>query len=338
MQVSDFDFPFDPTLIADYPVEPRDRARLLIVPRDGEAYTHRRVMDLPALLNPGDLIVVNDTKVMPVRFTGRKRPGGGKVDLVLVKELGDNTWEALVKGGNRPGQVIDLDGASVTVVEPSVSGTVVKLMSARPFRDLLQEIGHMPLPPYIKRSPQTADQTWYQTTFARVEGAIAAPTAGLHFTNALLSSLQHRGIRMATVTLHVGPATFRPVKVTRIQDHTMLPERIEIPEETAVKVQQTKKAGGRVVAIGTTVVRTLETAAESDGTVRPQAGESGLFIIPGYQFRVIDALLTNFHLPRSTLLMLVSAFVGMDRLKAVYQEAVRERYRFYSYGDAMLIL
>ena len=339
MQLSDFDFPFDPTLIADRPAEPRDHARLLVVPRYGGGCAHHRVTDLPMLLRSNDLIVVNDTKVMPVRLSGRKRRGGGRVELVLVKEITAGTWEALLKGGGKPGQVIDLaPDASATVVQCSEACTTVKLSSARPIHELLQRIGKMPLPPYIKRSPHDGDRVWYQTVFARSEGAVAAPTAGLHFTDELLCLLSERGIGTATITLHVGPATFRPVKVNRIEDHTMPPEHIEVPQKTADAIARTKACNGRIVAIGTTVVRTLEAAASVDGSVHAMKGETNLFICPGYRFRVVDALLTNFHLPRTTLVMLVSAFTGLESLRTTYAESLKGRYRFYSYGDAMLIL
>jgi S-adenosylmethionine:tRNA ribosyltransferase-isomerase len=339
MQLSDFDFPFDSTLIADHPAQPRDGARLLVVPRHGSTYSHQHVADIPALLDPLDLVVVNDTKVMPVRLTGRKCPGGGKVDLVLIRELEADTWEVLCKGGGKPGQVIHLaSDASATILRCGEASMMMKVSSIRPMRALLAEIGQMPLPPYIKRSPMDADREWYQTVFARSEGAVAAPTAGLHFTDELLAALRNKGTRIAAVTLHVGPGTFRPVKAQRVESHRMPPERIEVSPETAVEIARTKTRGGRVVAIGTTVVRTLETAVDSNGVVTPMKGDSSLFIMPGYSFRVVDALLTNFHLPRTTLLMLVSAFTGLEQLRAVYREAVRERYRFYSYGDAMLIL
>lgn len=339
MQLSDFDFPFDPALIADRPVEPRDRARLLVVRRESGTCSHYHVADLPSLLNPGDLIVVNDTKVVPVRMSGRKRPGGGRIELVLVKDLGGDVWEVLLKGGGKPGQVIDLAReAQATVVQSDSFRTVIKLASRRPLRDLLQEVGQMPLPPYIKRSPSEADRSWYQTIFARAEGAIAAPTAGLHFTNELREALHERGIQIETVTLHVGPATFRPVRVERVQNHTMPPEWMEVSEKTVAAIERTRASGGRVIAVGTTVVRALESAAAESGKVSPVKGEARLFIFPGYRFHVVDALMTNFHLPRTTLLMLVSAFTGVERLKAIYTEAIRERYRFYSYGDAMLIL
>jgi S-adenosylmethionine:tRNA ribosyltransferase-isomerase len=294
---------------------------------------------LPSLLEPGDLLVVNDTKVLPARLTGRKRPGGGKVEMVLVRELAGDKWEVLLKGRVAPGQVIDLEnGVSASVVQQGASGTIVQIGSTRPVREVIREIGQMPLPPYIKRAPTAEDQEWYQTVFACAEGAIAAPTAGLHFTETLLTALRRRGIGIATVTLHVGPGTFRPVVTERIEDHVMMPERFEVSAETAGLVQRTRSAGRRIVAVGTTVVRTLEAAAEPGGIVQPKQGETGLFITPGYRFRVADALMTNFHLPRTTLLMLVSAFVGVEQLKEAYQTAIEGRYRFYSYGDAMLIL
>ncbi len=342
MLLSEFDFPFDPALVADHPVEPRDQARLLVVPKGGGACAHHRVADLPQFLNPNDLIVVNDTKVIPARLSGRKRPGGGRLELVLVRPVRSDQagqpdrWEVLCKG-TKPGQVIELDdGATATVVTQGADGTIVQFSSSVPA--LLEKIGHMPLPPYIKREPNEQDRTWYQTLFAREAGAIAAPTAGLHFTERLLAACKKQGVRMAEVTLHVGPATFRPVTAERIEEHRMGTEWAELSPQTATAINETRKAGGRVVAVGTTVTRTLEAAASTEGTVKPMSGEVGLFIVPGYRFQVVDALMTNFHLPKTTLLMLVSAFVGLEPLRAAYAEAVREKYRFYSYGDAMLIL
>lgn len=339
MWLSEFDFPFDPTLVADRPIEPRDQARLLVIPRAGGPCMHRRVADLPTLLCPGDVLIVNDTKVLPVRLVGRKRLGGGRVDMVLVRDLGEDVWEVLLRGRIRPGQVLDLGPeASATVVDRSHTCTTVRITSVRPVLGLAQEIGEMPLPPYLKRSPRTEDRVWYQTVFARVEGAIAAPTAGLHFTDRLLAALRAHGIGLATITLHVGPGTFRPVTAERIEEHRMAPEWSEVPAKTADAVARARTAGGRVVAVGTTVVRALEAAADRNGVVRPRIGETDLFVIPGYRFRVVEAMLTNFHLPRTSLLMLVSAFTGAARLQEAYREAIRERYRFYSYGDAMLIL
>jgi S-adenosylmethionine:tRNA ribosyltransferase-isomerase len=339
MRLADFDVPFDPSLIAERPVEPRDQARLLVVPRHGGDSAHRRVADLPALLEPGDLLVVNDTRVLAARLTGRKRSGGGHVELVLVKDLGGNTWEVLLKGRVRPGHVIDLpEGASATVLAQDQGGTTLRFEGCASAGALLRAAGQMPLPPYIKRAPTEADRAWYQTVFARQEGAVAAPTAGLHFTDSLLAALRAREIGLATVTLHVGPATFRPVTVEDVEQHPMGVEWCDVPEETARTIARTKAKRGRVVAVGTTVVRSLETAAKADGIVHPYRGGTSLFILPGYQFRAIDVLLTNFHLPRTTLVMLVAAFAGLDRVREAYRIAIAERYRFYSYGDGMLII
>ncbi|MBI4401301.1 MAG: tRNA preQ1(34) S-adenosylmethionine ribosyltransferase-isomerase QueA [Nitrospirae bacterium] len=338
MQLSDFDFPFNPTLIADRPIEPRDQARLLVVPRAGGTCSHHRVAELPSLLRPGDVVVVNDTKVAAVRLAGRKRPSGGKIELVLVKCVGGDLWEVLLRGRVASGQVIDFGHeTTATVVDRRASGTIVRIASARPIPELIREIGQMPLPPYIKRSPTEEDRSWYQTVFARVEGSIAAPTASLHFTDGLVTALRDRGIRMASVTLHVGPATFLPVRTERIQDHSMATEWMDVPAETVATIQRAKAEGGRVVAVGTTVVRALEAVADAGGVVHPGQGETALFIFPGHRFRAVDALMTNFHLPRTTLLMLVAAFAGLERVREAYREAIRKRYRLYSYGDAMLI-
>jgi len=339
MLLSEFDYPFDAALIANHPVEPRDRARLLVVSRHDGALAHRYVTDIPDLLKPGDLLIVNDTKVLPVRLTGRKRPSGRPIELVLVRPAESDRadrWEVLCKGTTQ-GQTLELDGgATATVVEQSPTGIVMEFSSAVP--ELIEKVGRMPLPPYIKREPTEQDRVWYQTLFAREAGAIAAPTAGLHFTERLLAALRSRGVQLAAVTLHVGPATFRPVTAETIEHHRMDPERAELSPETAAAVNTTRQAGGRIVAVGTTVVRTLEAAASADGTVQPMKGEVGLFITPGYRFKVVNILMTNFHLPKTTVLMLVSAFAGVEPLKTAYAEAVRRRYRFYSYGDAMLIL
>ncbi len=336
MLLSDFDFPFDEKLIAAHPVEPRDQARLLVVPKGGGVLSHRHVADLPSLLKPGDLLVVNDTKVLAARLSGRKRPGGGQVELVLVRPVVADRWEVLCKG-TKAGQVIELEGgATATVAEQGANGIIMQFDSSVP--TLLEKVGRMPLPPYIKRAPTEQDKTWYQTLFARESGAIAAPTAGLHFTERLLAALKAKGMRTATVTLHVGPATFRPVTAEKIEDHRMGTEWAEVSKATADAINETRKACGRIIAVGTTVVRTLEAAASADGTVEPFKGDVGLFIAPGYRFKVVDVLMTNFHLPKTTLLMLVSAFAGVESLRAAYAEAVREKYRFYSYGDAMLVL
>lgn len=338
MQLSEFNFPFDAALIANEPVLPRDQARLLVMNPSDRSLLHKRIVDLPDLLAPGDLLVVNDTKVRSARVVGRKPASGRPVEILFVKAVADRIWEVLMKGKWRPGERIDIDARTVvTVVSRDDGRTVVRIEGSVPVPEFFRLHGRMPLPPYIKRPPTDRDREWYQTVFAHDEGAIAAPTAGLHFTPALLTRLAARHIVLATVTLHVGLGTFKPVTVDRIEDHRMAAEWIDVGTDTADAIARTKNAGGKVVAVGTTVVRALETAARERGAVAPYQGETSLFITPGFPFRAVDAVLTNFHLPQTTLLMLVSAFAGVDLLRAAYEEAVRERYRFYSYGDAMLI-
>jgi S-adenosylmethionine:tRNA ribosyltransferase-isomerase len=339
MQLSEFDFPFDSSLIAAYPRLPRDHARLLVLQRFDRSLTHRRVDELPNLLHPGDLLVVNNTKVMAARVVGRKRPSGTEVEILFVKDLGGAIWEVLIKGTCRPGQMIEMGAEVVAVViERGATRTRVRVLSPIPFPEWLRQHGRMPIPPYMKRAPTDQDREWYQTLFAQHEGAIAAPTAGLHFTPELLARLQQRGVDLTAITLHVGVGTFKPVTVDQIEDHRMSAEWIEVGAETVRAIEQVRVTGRRIVAVGTTVVRALETAAGADGQVRPYRGETNMFMTPGFPFKVVDALLTNFHLPRTTLLMLVSALAGTEFLRQAYAEAVHERYRFYSYGDAMLIL
>ena len=339
MQLSEFDFPFDSSLIAAQPSLPRDHARLLVLQRDRHLISHRRVDELPDLLQPGDLLVANNTKVLAARVAGRKRPSGAEVEILFVKDLGNAIWEVLVKGTLRSGQILEMGaGALAVVVERGPTRTTVRIESPIPLSEWLRQHGRMPLPPYMKRAPTDQDREWYQTLFACHEGAIAAPTAGLHFTPELLARLQQRGIGLATVTLHVGVGTFKPVTVEQIEDHRMGAEWLEVGIETVRAIEQVRRTGRRIVAIGTTVVRALETAARVDGQIRPYRGETDLFITPGFPFKVVDTLLTNFHLPRTTLLMLVSALTGTEFLRQAYAEAVRERYRFYSYGDATLVL
>lgn len=339
MQLSDFDFPFDESLIASHPVCPRDHARLLVVPRKREtAFRHAQVKDLPTLLRPGDVVVLNDTKVIPARLSGTKQPSGGKVDVLLVRPLEETLWEVLLKGHVHVGQVIRFrDEAIAEVVERRQDRTVIRIKTQGTIKALLDTLGEVPLPPYIKRPADEQDKTSYQTVFARTEGAVAAPTAGLHFTETLLEALKQQQIQLVTVTLHVGPGTFRPVTVDNIHDHRMDAEWFEVSEETAAHLNAAKAEGRRIVAVGTTSARTLESAIHVGGAIQPGHGETRLFITPGFQFRMVDALLTNFHLPRTTLLMLVSAFAGLDHMRAAYEEAVNARYRLYSYGDAMLI-
>ncbi len=339
MRLSEFDFPFDESLIADYPVSPRDHARLLVVPRKGEpAFQHAQVKDLPNLLRSDDVVVLNDTKVIPARLHGTKQSTGGKIEALLVRPLEEKSWEVLLKGHIDVGQVLQFqDVATAEVLERSQERTVLRINSRGSVTELLDRIGEVPLPPYIKRPATEQDKETYQTVFARSDGAVAAPTAGLHFTEQLLAALKQKGIQLATVTLHVGPGTFRPVTVDRIEDHHMAAEWFDISEETAQRLNVAKAEGRRVVAVGTTSVRTLESAVSETGKIRPGHSETRLFITPGFRFAMVDALLTNFHLPRTTLLMLVSAFGGLDQLRAAYAEAINARYRFYSYGDAMLI-
>jgi S-adenosylmethionine:tRNA ribosyltransferase-isomerase len=339
MQLSEFDFPFDPSLIALQPCFPRDHARLLVLQSLDGALTHRRVDELPDLLQPGDLLVVNNTKVLAARVVGRKCPSGTEVEILFVKDLGDAIWEVLMRGTFRSGQMIEMEaGVSALVVERGARRTTVRIESPIPWSEWLRQHGRMPLPPYVKRAPIDQDRQWYQTLFAEHEGAIAAPTAGLHFTQELLARLQRRGVGLATVTLHVGVGTFKPVTVDHIEDHQMDAEWIDVGAEAVRAIEQVRAKGGRIVAVGTTVVRALETAARAEGRIRSYRGETDMFMTPGFSFKVVDALLTNFHMPRTTLLMLVAALAGTEFLRRAYAEAVRKRYRFYSYGDAMLIL
>ena len=325
MLTSDFDYHLPEERIAQEPA-PRGESRLLVLDAEGPD-RHRRVRDLPTLLRPDDLVVLNDTRVIPARLFGRR--GEGKMEVLLVEKLGEREWEALVRPGKRakPGTGILFEGLSAEVIEKREDR--YRLRFSEPVEPHLDRLGHIPLPPYIHRADEAADRERYQTVFARTPGAIAAPTAGLHFSRELLEEL---GTRIARVTLHVGIGTFKPVSAERIEDHRMDRERWEVSEETAEAIRRTRESGGRIVAVGTTVVRTLESSGGAAGS-----GSTDLFITPGFRFRVVDVLLTNFHLPRSTLLMLVSAFAGREQVLAAYEEAIREGYRFYSYGDAMLV-
>lgn len=337
MLTSDFDYDLPPERIAQHPA-PRGESRLLVLDREGPE-RHRRVRDLPDLLRPGDLLVINDTRVIPARLFGR-RPGGGQIEILLTGKAGDREWDALVKPGRRakPGTVLTLDeGLTAEITEKEETGRH-RLRFSEPIEPHLERLGHMPLPPYIQREDEAEDRERYQAVWARTPGAIAAPTAGLHFTREILDRLAATGVEIAEVTLHVGLGTFKPVTADRIEDHRMESERWEVSETTAEAIRRTRERGGRVVAIGTTVVRTLESAAlAGGGEVHAGSGATELFITPGFQFRVVDVLLTNFHLPKSTLLMLVSAFAGREKVLSAYEEANRESYRFYSYGDAMLL-
>ncbi len=349
MDIRDFDYELPPEYIAQTPVEPRDAARLMVLNRADQSIAHRIFRDIGDYLRPGDLLVLNDTRVIPARLFGRKLPGGGRVEVLLLRPRTPTVWEALVRGrGVRVGTRIGMEKSDLTGEVREVGETGERVIAFdRPLTSLLESIGTIPLPPYI-RTP-LKDPERYQTVYARHAGAVAAPTAGLHFTPELMLRLRQQGIGLAYVTLHIGLDTFRPVTEERIEEHRIHTEWARLPVETARQINATRLAGGRVVAVGTTVVRTLETAAwrglgqaEGDACpwhpVAPFEGQTDLFIIPGFQFRVVDALITNFHLPRSTLLMLVSAFAGREFILRAYQEAIREGYRFYSFGDAMLIL
>lgn len=333
LTTSDFDYHLPPEAIAQHPGE-RGESRLLVLGRTSE---ERRFADLPDLLDPGDLLVVNDTRVIPARLRAR-RPTGGRVEILLVEREGPASWWCLLRPGRRlpPGAPLAIESGPAARVEERADGRC-RLTFEQPIGPLLAEIGETPLPPYIDRPVEPPDRQRYQTVYAARPGAVAAPTAGLHFTPALLAALERRGIRQASLTLHVGPGTFRPVKAENPEEHVMDSERFEIPEATAQAVAATRRNGRRVVAVGTTVVRSLEAAATSDGLVAAGAGRTGLYIRPGYGFRVVDRLITNFHLPRSTLLMLVCAFAGRNRVLDAYRQAVGSGFRFYSYGDAMLV-
>lgn len=347
MDVAEFSFDLPPELIAQEPLPERDAARLLVLEKDaaGAQALHSAVRELPRHLEPGDLLVVNDAQVIPARLRGRKRGSGGRAELLLVEPLaGPLEWLALGQSSKplRAGSAVEVGGLVLEVLENRGEGELRLRLPAELGGDglgpFLARHGEVPLPPYIERPPSAADQDRYQTVFARRPGAVAAPTAGLHFTPALLEALRARGIGVAPITLYVGPGTFLPVRAQRTEDHRMHGERYEVPAETARLHAEARRRGRRAVAVGTTALRTLEAAWDPGaGALREGPGATDLFITPGYRFHAVDALFTNFHLPRSTLLMLVAAFAGLPRVLAAYREAVRARYRFFSYGDAMLI-
>ncbi|MCM2258598.1 MAG: tRNA preQ1(34) S-adenosylmethionine ribosyltransferase-isomerase QueA [Vicinamibacteria bacterium] len=342
----DFELPED--RIAQQPAVPRDASRLLVLDRASGAIAHHVFADLPDLLTPGDLVVVNRSKVFPARLVGRKRGSGGVAEALLVRAHGDGTWDALVWPGRRlrPGAVIEIAPELVVRVESESEGEEgnpnkglrrVRLLGDGDPDALVERFGHVPLPPYIARPDTAADRERYQTLFARERGSVAAPTAGLHFTPAVMARLRERGIETAEVVLHVGPGTFRPVTVRDVREHKVAAEACTLPAETAAQVAACRARGGRVVAVGTTSVRTLESHADQAGGVSPGGGDTALVIVPGHRFVVVDAIVTNFHLPRSSLLLLVAAFAGRERVLRAYATAVRDGYRFYSYGDAMLV-
>ena len=349
MLLSDFDYELPEELIAQHPLDQRDASRMLILDREAQTREDSQFELFPEYVRAGDVVVVNNTRVFPARLTGRREPSGGRVEVLLVRELEPGIWEALV----RPAQRLKVgarlrfgdSGLRAEVLECSAKG-VRRLRfetdgeESRPLEALLNEQGQTPLPHYIRRpaGESAADSERYQTVFAREKGAIAAPTAGLHFTPKVISALQARGVRVVEITLHVGYGTFEPVRVENIEEHRVAPEFFQIEEQAAAVINESRAQGGRVIAVGTTTTRALESAVNAQGFVAAGTGESGLTITPGYKFRITDALLTNFHLPRSSLLLLVSAFAGRDFTLEAYRHAVAARFRFYSYGDCMFVI
>jgi S-adenosylmethionine:tRNA ribosyltransferase-isomerase len=340
--VASYDFALPKEQIAQAPLPERDASRLLRLDRDTGARSHHRFRELPELLRPGDLLVLNRSRVFPARLLGR-RAGGGSAEILLVRRREAGLWEALVRPGRRlrTGATVEITPGFSARVEGETDGPtrLVRLTAeAGTAEDAIERHGHVPLPPYIRRPDDAADRERYQTVFSREAGSVAAPTAGLHFTPELLSRLSQRGVETTSLVLHVGPGTFRPVEVDDVRLHRVDAERYTIPTEAAAAFDRARAEGRRVIAVGTTATRTLESAVEPDGTLRAGEGETALVIVPGHRFRAIDGLVTNFHLPRSSLLLLVSAFAGRERVLGAYAEAVAGGYRFYSYGDAMAIL
>ena len=348
MLLSDFDFELPPDRIAQSPTPDRELARLLVLDRGRGTVCHRTVADLPELLTPGDLLVVNDTRVFPARLLGHRVPSGGAVECLLLSRLDGERWEALVHPGQklRVGAVVVFERNGLrlrgeVLVRRFHGRRTIRLWTedGSPVDAAIDTLGHVPLPPYIKRPDEPTDRERYQTVYATVRGSVAAPTAGLHLTDTLLTRVRNRGVEVARVTLHVGYGTFQPIRADNVEDHNVEPEPYDVPAATAVMVNRALDEGRRVVAVGTTTTRTLETAARAGvGRLPVGGGVSDLYLYPGVTFQVAGALFTNFHLPRSSLLLLVSAFAGRERVLAAYAEAIRSDYRFYSYGDAMLIL
>lgn len=345
MHISEFDYQLPDELIAQQPLERRDASRMLVVNRDTRTWTESNFISFPELVGGGDVIVINNTRVFPARLMGQRDPSGGRVEMLLLREIGTSVWEALVRPAHRLNE-----GARVRFGDSSLRAEVVgcssggvrqlKFAGEKPLEILIEEVGQMPLPPYIKRTDggSEADKERYQTMFAREKGAIAAPTAGLHFTPGIIQALHDRGALIAEITLHVGYGTFEPVRADEIEAHNVTAEIFSISEAAANTINEARAEGGRVIAVGTTTTRALETAATTDGIIKAGNGATELTIKPGYKFRAVDALLTNFHLPRSSLLILVSAFAGREVVLNAYRDAVNARFRFYSYGDCMFVI
>lgn len=340
MKVTDFDYELPEELIAQHPVEPRDTSRLMLLDKVTGEVSHRaHFYDIVDEVSDGDVLVFNDTKVIPARLYGQREGSGGKVEVLLLTPCGENRWECLVKPGKKCpiGQVIVFDERlkGTVVDKTSFGGRIVEFSCDGVFDDIIQEIGEMPLPPYIHEKLEDKDR--YQTVYADKKGSAAAPTAGLHFTPELLEKLRAKGVTLAFLTLHVGLGTFRPVSAEDIEDHEMHSEYYVVTEETANTINKARRDGKRIIAVGTTSVRTLESATGDDGVLKAGHGWTKIFIYPGYTYKMVDALITNFHLPQSTLLMLISALAGREHCLAAYKEAVKEKYRFFSFGDAMFI-
>ena len=334
MKLSEFDYELPEELIAKYPVVPRHAAKLMVLNRKDNSIKHDTFINLPDYLDEGDLLVFNNTKVLPARLYGKK-PTGGKVEVVLTDYIRPDEWKALVGGKKiKPGLIIEIaPDFHIEILEHLEGGSFkVRLLGKDPLK-LLDKYGHIPIPPYLKREEEPIDREYYQTIFAQEKGAVAAPTASLHFSEELMQKIKEKGINIAFITLHVSYGTFKPVKTENIEEHKVEPEYVRIPKETFEKIKETKEKGKRVIAVGTTVVRALETSP-----YKPFEGWTELYIYPGYEFKVVDAMITNFHLPKSSLLILVSAFAGREFILKAYQEAILKKYRFYSYGDGMLIL
>ena len=340
MKTHDFYYDLPEELIAQTPLQQRDSSRMLVLNKETGEWEHRHFFDLPEFLRPGDCLILNNSRVLPGRLLGAKEGTGGACEVLLLKDKGEKTWECLVRPGRRlrPGARITFGDGALTaeiVGEAEGGGRLVRFEYEGIFLEVLERLGKMPLPPYIKEELQ--DQERYQTVYSKVSGSAAAPTAGLHFTPELLEQIRGMGIGVGYVTLHVGLGTFRPVSAEDVLEHEMHSEYCEIPQETADLINETKAKGGRVICVGTTSCRTIESWAAEDGTMRECSGWTKIFIYPGYRFKVLDALVTNFHLPESTLVMLVSALAGREHVLAAYEEAVKEKYRFFSFGDAMFI-
>lgn len=342
MRIEEFDYNLPKSLIAQYPSPRRGESRLMVLSRTQSAIEHRNFGELPDYLRSGDLLVMNNTRVLPARLIGKKETGG-KVEILLVPSWNGAKGECEVlirnSGKVKSGTRIQFGQEAYGELKEVKAGRgKITFPEGRPIEDLLRNFGHIPLPPYIKREDEPLDRDRYQTVIAEKDGSIAAPTAGLHFTESMIQTLKENGVGVALITLHIGPGTFTPVKTEEVEEHPMEKEWVEITEEVAGEINQAKERGGRVIAVGTTTTRALESFSEREGRIKPGRGHASLFIRPPYPFRVIDGLVTNFHLPKSTLIMLVSAFAGRDFILNAYREAVEMEYRFYSYGDAMLIL